>query len=173
MSTTRARGAKIAWSLAIVLVSASAGILIDWQAPGIGRYRGAWLMRARWPLPVPEDIAIVAIDEASMVRFGRFPWSRQVVARTIDALSAARPRVIALDVLFTDPTTPEDDDNLARSIGRAGNVVVAAQLTDSPVRGPPSRWLQPLPPIERAAASVGHATAQTDRHGIVRQGAIR
>src|SRR5674476_1254135 len=88
-----------------------------------------------------------------MARFGRFPWSRQVIARTIDALAAAHPKVIALDVLFTDPTTQEEDDNLARSIGHAGNVVVAAQLTDSPVHGGPSRWLPPLPAIERAAAA--------------------
>ena len=156
-----------------MVAAASTGILVDWHAPGIGRYTRDWLMRARGPLPVPEDIAIVAIDEASMARFGRFPWSRQVIARTIDALAAARPKVIALDILFTDPTTQEDDDNLARSIGRAGNVVVAAQLTDSPVHGGPPRWLQPLPAIERAAASVGHVNAQTEQDGIVRQVAIR
>ncbi len=173
MSTTRTRAAKIAWSLAIIVAAAATGILVDWQAPGIGRYTRDWLMRARGPLPVPEELAIVAIDEASMARFGRFPWSRQVIARTIDALSAARPKVIALDVLFTDPTTQEDDDNLARSIGHAGNVVVAAQLTDSPVHGGPSRWLLPLPAIERAAASVGHVNAQTEQDGIVRQVAIR
>ena len=173
MSTTRARAAKIAWSLAIVVAAASTGILVDWQAPGIGRYTRDWLVRARGPLPVPDDIAIVAIDESSMALFGRFPWSRQVIARTIDALAAARPKVIALDVLFTDPTTQEDDDNLARSIGRAGNVVVAAQLTDSPVHGGPSRWLRPLPAIERAAAGVGHVNAQTETDGIVRQVAIR
>src|SRR6516225_1213252 len=137
MSTSRARAAKIGWSLAIVLVSASAGILVDWHMSEVSRYSRDWLMRLRGPLPVPEDIAIVAIDEASMARFGRFPWSRQVIARTIDALAAAHPKVIALDVLFTDPTTQEDDDNLARSIRRAGNVVVAAQLTDSPVHGVP------------------------------------
>ena len=173
MSTTRARAAKIAWSLAIVVAAASTGILVDWQAPGIGRYTRDWLVRARGPLPVPDEIAIVAIDESSMALFGRFPWSRQVIARTIDALAAARPKVIALDVLFTDPTTQEDDDNLARSIGRAGNVVVAAQLTDSPVHGGPSRWLRPLPAIERAAAGVGHVNAQTETDGIVRQVAIR
>src|ERR1039458_3865941 len=109
MLTTRTRAAKIAWSLAIVVAAASTGILVDWQAPGIGRYTRDWLMGARGPLPVPEDIAIVAIDEASMARFGRFPWSRQVIARTIDALAAARPKVIALDILFTDPTTQEDE----------------------------------------------------------------
>jgi PAS domain S-box-containing protein len=173
MLTTRARASKIAWSLAIVVAAAAAGIEVDWQAPGIGRYTRDWLVRARGPLPVPEEIAVVAIDEPSMARFGRFPWSRQVIARTIDALAAAKPKVIALDVLFTDPTTQEDDDDLARSIGRAGNVVVAAQLIDSPVHGGPSRWLPPLPGIERAAAGVGHVNAQTELDGIVRQVAVR
>jgi PAS domain S-box-containing protein len=173
MSTTRTRAVKIVWSLVIVLAAASAGILLNWQAPGIDRYSRDWLVRARGPLPVPDEIAIVAIDEVSMARFGRFPWSRQVIARTIDALSATHPKVIALDVLFTDPTTQEDDDSLARSIGRAGNVVVAAQLTDSPVHGGPSRWLPPLPAIERAAAAVGHVNAQTEHDGVVRQVAVR
>ena len=173
MFTSRASAAKIAWSIAIILVSASAGILVDWRAPGIGRYSRDLLVRLRGPLPVPEDIAIVAIDEASMQRFGRFPWSRQVMARTIDTLSAARPKVIALDVLLTDPTVQEDDESLARSIGRAGNVVVAAQLTESPVHGGPSRWLQPLPAIERAANSVGHVNVQTELEGVARQIAVR
>src|SRR5215471_19984618 len=105
MLTKKVRVANIAWSLAIVLASVFAGILVDWQAPGIGRYTRDWLMRARGPLPVPDDIAIVAVDEVSIARFGRFPWSRQVIARTVDALAAAQPKVIALDVLFTDPTT--------------------------------------------------------------------
>src|ERR1035438_9782120 len=59
MLTTRTRAAKIAWSLAIVVAAASTGVLVDWQAPGIGRYTRDWLMRARGPLPVPEHIAIV------------------------------------------------------------------------------------------------------------------
>src|SRR5947208_9054080 len=124
-------------------------------------------MRARGPLPVPEDVAIVAIDEPSIARFGRFPWSRHVIARTIDVLAATHPKVIAIDVLFTDPTTQDDDETLARSIGRAANVVVAAQLTG------PSRWLLPLPALERAAAGVGHVNVQTEQDGAARQISVR
>src|SRR5215471_17466739 len=169
---SRARAAAVS-TIAIVLVSACAGLGVDWRAPGLARYTRDWLMRARGPLPVPEDIAIVAIDEASVSRFGRFPWSRQVMARTIDSVATAKPKVIALDVLFADPTTQEDDDALARSIGRAGNVVVAAQLTDSPVHGGPSRWLLPVPAIERAAAAIGHVNVQTELDGAARQVAVR
>src|SRR5947207_12058192 len=173
MSTSRGNARKIAASLAIIAISASLGVIADWRAPGISRYMHDWLMRARGPLPVPDDIAIVAIDEPSIARFGRFPWSRQVIARAIDTLAAAHPKVIALDILFTEPTVQEDDDALARSIGRAGNVVVAAQLTDSPVHGGPSRWLFPLPAIERAAAGVGHVNVQTEQEGVARQIAVR
>ena len=173
MQTVRNRAAKIAWMIAILLISAAVGVVVDWNAPGVSRYARDWLMRARGPLPVPEDIAIVAIDEASMARFGRFPWNRQVMARTIDTLSSAHPKVIALDVLITDPTVQDDDEALARSIGRAGNVVVAAQLTDSPVHGGPSRWLLPLPGLERAAAGVGHVNVQTELDGAARQISVR
>ena len=46
MPTARARAVKIAWIAAIVLVSASAGMFVDWNAPGISRYARDWLM---WP----------------------------------------------------------------------------------------------------------------------------
>jgi len=170
---SRARAATVLSTLAILFVSAAVGLMVDWNASGLGRYARDWLMRARGPLPVPDDIAIVAIDEASMARFGRFPWSRRVLARTVDAIAADNPKVIALDILFTDPTAQDDDDALARSIGRAGNVVVAAQLTDSPVHGGPSRWLMPIPSIERAAAAVGHVNVQTEQDGAARQIAVR
>ena len=171
--SSRARIAIAASTIAILLVSASLGMIVDWRASGLGRYARDWLMRARGPLSVPEDIAIVAIDEVSMARFGRFPWSRRVIARAVDAIAADQPKVIALDVLFVDPTAQDDDDALARSVGRARNVVVAAQLTDSPVHGGPSRWLMPVPAIERAAAAVGHVNVQTEQDGAARQIAVR
>src|ERR1017187_9398430 len=164
---------KIVWTLAIALVSASLGMLADWRAPGIARDARDWMIQARGSLPGPDDIAIIAIDEPSIARFGRLPWSRQVMVRTIDALAAAQPKAIAIDILFTDPTTQDDDDALAGSIGKAGNVVVAAQLTESPVHGGPAAWLRPLPPIQNAAAATGHVNVQTEADGVARQIEIR
>jgi PAS domain S-box-containing protein len=163
------KAAGLAWALGIVAISAALGVVVDWRAPGIGRYTRDWLMRARGPLPAPSDIAIVAIDEPSIARFGRFPWSRQVVAKAVDAISAAQPKVIALDVLFSDPTIQDDDEALARSVGHAGNVVVAAQLIESPVHGGPATWLLPLAAVRYAAAAVGHVNVQTEQDGTARQ----
>ena len=173
MATSAGKRRKMAGTLAIIVVSATFGMLVDWRAAGISLDGRDSLVRARGPLPAPDDIAIVAIDEPSIARFGRFPWSRLVMARTIDALAAAQPKAIALDVLFADATTQENDESLARAIGRAGNVVVAAQLTESAIHGGPSRWLLPLAAIEHAAAAVGHVNVQTEREGVVRQLAVR
>jgi PAS domain S-box-containing protein len=164
---------KIAWALAIAIVSASVGMLVDWRASGIARYARDWLVQTRGVLPAPNDIAIVAIDETSIARFGRFPWSRQVMVHAIDALTNAQPKAIAIDVLFSDPTTQDDDDALAGSIGQAGNVVVAAQLTESPVHGGPAQWLLPLPAIENAAAAIGHVNVETEADGVARQIEVR
>ena len=157
----------------IALAAASLGVLADWRAPGMSRYTKDWLMRERGPLPVPAEIAIVAIDEKSIAAFGRFPWSRQILAKTIDVLSGYEPKVIAVDVLFPDSTSPEEDEMLARSIGRAGNVVLAAQLIDSPERGRPTAWLMPLPELASATAGVGHVNVQMEMEGVARQIAVQ
>ncbi|MDK2123213.1 CHASE2 domain-containing serine/threonine-protein kinase [Parachitinimonas caeni] len=53
---------------------------------------------------VPNDrIAIIAIDEQSIANIGRWPWSRDVHAQFLDKLSAAKPKLIANTVLFTEP----------------------------------------------------------------------
>src|ERR1700693_1310382 len=127
-SRVRGNSANIVSLAAIVVASALLGTLVSWRAPGIDQYMRDWLIRARGPLPAPDDIAIVAIDEPSIARYGRFPWPRDLAARAIDAIAAAQPKAIAVDVLYTDPTTETDDNTLARSIHQAGNVVVAAQL---------------------------------------------
>jgi len=165
----RANSANIVSLAAIVIVSALLGTFVCWRAPGIDQYLRDWMIRTRGPLPPPDDIAIVAIDEPSIARFGRFPWSRVPSARAVDAIAKAQPKTIGLDVLYSDPTSETDDSALARSIQQAGNVVVAAQLVAPPTTGGPTSWLLPLPAIERAAAAVGHVNVSTESDGIARQ----
>jgi len=47
-------------------------------------------------------IAIVDIDEASIVSEGRFPWSRQKIAHLVDKLGEAGAVVIAFDIVFSE-----------------------------------------------------------------------
>jgi CHASE2 domain-containing sensor protein len=71
-SNHRRRANQAAWLIAIVIVSAAAGMICVWLAPGLDAYARDCLMQARGSVAPPDDIVIVAIDEASIARFGRF-----------------------------------------------------------------------------------------------------
>ena len=59
----------------------------------------------RGPLPPPEPIVIVAIDEPSMAEIGRqWPWPRSLHAQLIQKLNKAGARVIGFDILFAEPS---------------------------------------------------------------------
>jgi signal transduction histidine kinase/CHASE2 domain-containing sensor protein len=163
---SRLRGAV--WAVAIVLLSATFALLIAWRVPGLEMSAQDWLMRQRGLLPPPDDIVIVAIDEPSLKRFGRFPWPRSLMAQALDTLKTAQPKAIALDALYVDPTTEADDAALASAIKRAGNVVVAAQLTPGATSEDAVEWLRPLQDIETNAAGVGHVDVHTGFDGVAR-----
>src|SRR5262245_44434931 len=163
---SRIKGAV--WAAAIVLLSATLSMWIVWHVPGLEMSARDWLMRQRGLLQPPDDVVIVAIDEPSLKRFGRFPWPRSLMARALDSLTSARPKAIALDVLYVETTTKADDAALASSVKRAGNVVVAAQLTAGATNEDAVEWLRPLPDIESNAAGVGHVDVHTGFDGVAR-----
>ncbi|HKX30706.1 MAG TPA: CHASE2 domain-containing protein [Blastocatellia bacterium] len=157
--------------MTIVAISSVLALIISWRVPELDLYARDWLMRTRGALVVPEDIVIVAIDEASLKALGRFPWRRRLMAEALDYLTNAQPKAIALDVLYVDPTDQDEDSALAAAIERADKVIVAAQLTS--VAGTTAEeertvWLRPLPAIEKAAAAVGHVNVYTGFDSVAR-----
>lgn len=66
------------------------------------------------------DVVFVAVDHAAVKQFGRWPWSRQQVAAGIDQLQ--RARVIALDMVFSESTSPAQDAALGQALARTTNV---------------------------------------------------
>lgn len=61
-------------------------------------------------LPPPSDAPVlIGIDDASLQRYGQWPWPRYRLAQLIDRLNRAGARVIALDLLMPEPdrTSPE------------------------------------------------------------------
>jgi adenylate cyclase len=57
-------------------------------------YRGA-----RSPSP---EIALVTIDEESVKKLGRWPWSREVMAQLISRIKETGARVVGLDIIFAE-----------------------------------------------------------------------
>ena len=52
------------------------------------------------------DIELVVISDKDLDELGRFPWPRNILAKGIENLSLAGAKVIALNILFTEPTHP-------------------------------------------------------------------
>ncbi|HVT19420.1 MAG TPA: adenylate/guanylate cyclase domain-containing protein [Thermoanaerobaculia bacterium] len=89
------------------------------------------LMRARGKARPDPRVVVCDVDAASVKRFGRWPWPRTRVGELIDRLAAGGARVIALDMVFSEPSRADplcnltaEDGALARSLARAGNVVL-------------------------------------------------
>ena len=48
-------------------------------------------------------MAVVAIDEKAIERFGQWPWPRRRVAELVSRVADARPAAMALDIFFAEP----------------------------------------------------------------------
>lgn len=67
------------------------------------------------------DIVLVAIDEQSVNKYGRWPWDRTILAKGIDFLYEAD--VVLIDMIFSESTTKEQDNRLSQSISNLNNSV--------------------------------------------------
>ena len=133
----RARRTALALGLGSALL-----VLVPWWAgllEPVETVAMALAMELRGPRPAQPDVAVVAIDAASIDRLGRWPWPRDCFASLIDALAAAGARTVALDVVFSEPTRSPpgvdlgwQDEALAASMRGAGNVVGGFFLRSRP-----------------------------------------
>ncbi|MCF8151686.1 MAG: CHASE2 domain-containing protein [Sulfuritalea sp.] len=69
-----------------------------------GLERKAYDMGVAMASRTPSDkIAVIAIDKPSLDNIGRWPWSREIMADMVDKLAAAKAKVIATTVFYSEP----------------------------------------------------------------------
>ncbi len=124
------RRRKTALLVAVAFVAAGLGVVV--YATHLFRRTELQTIDARFSIrgtqPTPVGIVLVQIDPGTLQKLRqRFPFPRAFEARVIDHLREAGAKVIAMDIQFTQPTDPTDDQDLAAAIERAhGKVVLAA-----------------------------------------------
>ncbi len=118
------------------------------------------LFHLRGPRPVPPGVAVVALDQESAEALGISPnplkWPRSLHALLTRNLSRHGASVVVFDVLFNEPSVGEDDDELARAVKNAGNVVLCEHLKRDAVPVSPSGYVhieKSIPPIDGLADS--------------------
>ncbi|HHW2067295.1 TPA: CHASE2 domain-containing protein [Pseudomonas aeruginosa] len=131
-------------------------------------------LRNLTPLAVDPRILVVAIDDRSLESLGRWPWPRSIHAELLDRLAAAGARSVLLDVIFSEPSSnPDSDRQLARSLCRAGNVLLPLLRESVPRYGEPPREIPPTAPLAGCAAGIGHINVEADSDGTVRSVYLR
>ena len=96
-------------------------------------YPPAWLARANFSVdhallrfagtePPDGRVVIVDVDDRSLSTIGQWPWRRDVVGELIERLRAMGARIIALDIIFSEPDRGE---------GAAGTAVLERQPDDT------------------------------------------
>ena len=81
----------------------------------------------------PSDrIAIIAIDDQSVANIGRWPWARDVHARLIDQLAAAKAKTIVHTVFFVEPQVDRSLEYIRKlkALLRPGEAADQATRTD-------------------------------------------
>ncbi|MDO6512748.1 EAL domain-containing protein [Neptuniibacter sp. 2_MG-2023] len=117
--------------------------------------------------PAPEEIVIIAIDEESIIRLGRWPWPRTTHAELLNQLTQAQTTAVGFDILFSEKESLENDRLFAEAIEKNGHVFLAvapekslnSQITE----------LLPTPTIAEHSAGFAHVDTELDIDGICRR----
>ena len=123
--------------------------------------------------PSDDRIAIVAIDDSSLTKIGRWPWDRSVHAELISELSRMGASVIAYDVNFPEAQNDQEDQALAYAIKQAGNVILPIELqlerNQTSLTYQQDRSVRSISLIGASAKRAGHSNTPPDIDGIVRR----
>jgi adenylate cyclase len=78
------------------------------------------------------DIVLVAVDEASLDAYGRWPWSRDRHGYVVHYLKQAGAKAVVFDILFLEPdsSAEEFDAVFAGEMRAAGNVYLPFLMQD-------------------------------------------
>jgi signal transduction histidine kinase/CHASE2 domain-containing sensor protein len=159
------------WLLLNVLLLAVAGLLsLSYPVEELSRRAGDMYFRLRGSQGTSPHVAMVLIDDASLERYGRWPWKRSLLAQVVRAASAEHPKALGLDILLSETEDETNDRELAKALKDAGNAVLVAKISNSP-QG--RLWVEPLPLFAQNAVAVGHAQAALGPDSICRNVPVR
>ena len=133
-----------------------------------------------------QDIAVVAIDETAIEKYGQWPWKRDVLADIIWKLREAGAGIIVLPVLMSEPDRLGGDPELGQALVDNGIVIAQTGTTSGVNRNAVPRgiakigdplpymfeWpgmLGPIPLLGERAGGVGVLNTSPEIDGVIRR----
>lgn len=133
------------WALALVISILMIGAyLFSWYPIELLELKTYDLRARAAQQEAPSQVAIVAIDDASIQKIGRWPWPRAYVADAVGLLTQHDARVVGVDILYTEEDLNQglaeiralkgklEKESLDRKNGRVGSLIDS--LRDAEVR---------------------------------------
>jgi adenylate cyclase len=116
------------------LVAAVVGMVF--YATGLMRTLEAQSVDARFGVrgtqATPDEIVVVGVDDVTFneLQKHRWPFPRSLEARVIENLTKDGAKAIAIDIQFTEQTTPKQDNALLEAVAGAPGVVLSTTETN-------------------------------------------
>jgi len=77
---------------------------------------------------------VVALDDESLARFGRWPWPRSLIAELLSRIAAQHPASVGIDAIFAERERPTEAENPPATADHltAGDTALAKALAGGP-----------------------------------------
>lgn len=148
----------LAAALAIAVISGRTSL-----ATQIDDYAYDWMFRLHPPAAAKPHCMILAIDDPTYSAMGGVREYRSMLAKALELLTPAEPKVVAVDMVLADQQDPAQDGRLTRAMRGTKNLVLVAHLSNG-------HWEIPQPGFLASTASLGHDEAdENSRDGVTRQ----
>jgi signal transduction histidine kinase len=155
--------------IATLTVTLALAIVLGWTAfaAQIDEYGYDWMFRLNPPAAAKPHCLILAIDDATYSAMGGVRAYRTMLAKALELLAPAQPKVVApavvaIDMVLADKEDAPEDDRLRRAMQATKNLVLVAHLQGG-------HWEDPIEDFRRTATALGHDRAdELSRDGVTR-----
>ncbi|MBT9317069.1 CHASE2 domain-containing protein [Leptothoe spongobia] len=119
------------------------------------------ITRWRGPQPWSEELLVIDIDDATVTQLRQYPLSRKYYADLLQKLIEADNRVVAFDILMSEPN--QGDELLAGAMAEHGGTILATTLDKN------EQALDPVLSLRKNAREIGQIDDSHDFDGITRR----
>ncbi|MCX6357825.1 MAG: diguanylate cyclase [Candidatus Aureabacteria bacterium] len=127
-----------------------------------------WLVRRAGTTPAPPEIVLIELGQETIETIQKWPIPRDIYARLLAILTQAGAHSVGFNILFTERSNPEADQELAKAIRQAGMVYLPYYFESIPATMTYRRPVDNLPLFKEAAKSEGHINMFADVDGVMR-----
>jgi CHASE2 domain-containing sensor protein len=116
----------------------------------VDNYTYDYMFQRMPPKAGPPQSVILAIDDATLRDSGGMGHIRGALAAGLRRIAAARPKVIAVDIILADRVDPREDAELADAFRVIPNLVLDCEMDPAG-----TQWEDPLPAFLQSAPALG------------------